>query len=79
VGEALADFVSHAARFGAEAAIEVLKPVAHLLERAVPSIFPKLLGMFVPLDSEKEGGEEGEPQRFHDYAWQGLPMDKRGG
>lgn len=75
VGEPLADCVSHAARFGVDAAIEVLKPVAHLLEREVPSVFPRLLGIFAQLDSDKEDGEKGEPQRFQDYAWQGLPMD----
>jgi hypothetical protein len=75
VGEALADCVTHAARFGVDAAIEVLKPVAHLLEDEVPSVFPKLLGIFAQLDSDKGGAEKGEPQRFQDYAWQGLPMD----
>ena len=75
LGRALAEFVSHGAQFGVDAALEVLKPVAHLIEREIPAIFPKLLGMFIPLDADKKGDQKNEPQRFHDYAWHGLPMD----
>jgi Membrane dipeptidase (Peptidase family M19) len=75
LGKALAEFVSHGAQFGVDAALEVLKPVAHLIEREIPAIYPKLLGMFIPLDAGKKGAHKGEPQRFHDYAWHGLPMD----
>ncbi|HTR89085.1 MAG TPA: hypothetical protein VMG62_03135, partial [Solirubrobacteraceae bacterium] len=74
-GEALAKFISHGADHGLDAAIEVMKPFAGWLEGEVPSVFPKLLGIFIPLDSAKEGVEKGEPQSFRDYAWQGLPMD----
>jgi hypothetical protein len=75
VGELLADFLSHGAEFGVDAAIELLKPVAGLIEDEIPVIFPKLLSIFIPLDADKSGSEKGQPQRFQDYAWQGLPMD----
>ncbi len=75
LGELLAEFISQGARLGIDAALLVLGPVAHLIEREVPAFFPKLLGSFIPLDSAKKGNEKGEPQRFRDYAWHGLPMD----
>jgi hypothetical protein len=75
LGKALAEFIDQGAKFGVDAAIEVLRPAAPLIEGEVPAIFPNLLGMFVPLDSDKDGPDKGQPQRFHDYAWQGLPMD----
>lgn len=75
LGRALAEFVSRGARSGVDAALAVLKPVAHLIEREIPAIFPKLLGMFIPLDADKPGDQKNQPQRFHDYAWHGLPMD----
>jgi hypothetical protein len=75
LGEALAKFISHGAEDGVDVAIEFLKPLAGLIEHEVPAIFPKLLGIFIPLDSEKSGLEQGEPQSFRDYMWHGLPMD----
>jgi hypothetical protein len=75
VGEALAKFISVAGEHGVDAAIDVLKPFAGLIEREMPVIFPKLLDVFVKLDSEKAGDEKDEPQSFRDYSWQGLPMD----
>jgi D-arabinono-1,4-lactone oxidase len=75
LGKALSEFISHGAQFGVDAALLVLKPVAHLIEREIPAVFPKLVGIFVPLDADKEGDQKNDPQRFHDYAWHGLPMD----
>jgi hypothetical protein len=77
VGEALADFLSHAAEFGVEAAVTVLRPFAGLLEREIPTLFPKLLNIFIPLDSERGGVTKDEPQSFRDYGWAGLPMDNQ--
>jgi hypothetical protein len=75
LGQALARFLSVGSEYGVEAGIEVLKPFTCLVERALPTIFPKLLGSFVKLDSEKPGVEKNEPQSFQDYSWHGLPMD----
>ena len=74
-GEGLARFLDHAARFGVEAAILVLEPFAEWIGRDIPTIFPKLLGSFITLDSDKDGSERDQPQRFQDYGWAGLPMD----
>ena len=75
IGEGLVRFLDHAAQFGVEAAITVLEPFAELMGREIPTIFPKLLGSFVTLDSEKDGNQRNQPQRFQDYGWAGLPMD----
>ena len=76
VGRVLADFFIHAAEQGLEAAITRLpKPAAHWIKREIPVIFPRLLDCFVPLDARESGVEAGEPQAFHDFSWQGLPMD----
>lgn len=77
VGDALAKFLSAAAEFGVDTAITVLKPFAGLIERELPDIFPKILDIFVPPDSEKPGVTKGEPQSFRDYGWHGLPMDNQ--
>jgi D-arabinono-1,4-lactone oxidase len=74
-GVILAKFLTCVAELGVTAAFKVLRPFASLLERDIPEIFPKLLGLFVQLDDEKSGADKGEPQAFRDYAWQGLPMD----
>jgi D-arabinono-1,4-lactone oxidase len=74
-GEALAKFFSVGTEHGVDAAIDILKPFAGLIEREIPVIFPKLLDIFVKPDSEKSGDEKNEPQSFRDYSWQGLPMD----
>lgn len=76
-GKALAKFLSHGAEYGVEAAIEVLKPFAGLLKREAPKIFPRLLALFIPLDSEKPGVEKDQPQSFCDTGWEGLPMDNQ--
>ncbi len=75
LGEVLAKFISVGCELGVDAAIEVLKPFAGLIDKEIPAVFPGLLDMFVKPDSEKPGDEKGEPQSFHDYSWQGLPMD----
>jgi hypothetical protein len=74
-GQALASFLSQAIELGVDAALSLLQPAAPLIQRTLPEFFPRLLGAFVPLDSDKEGAERGEPQSFRDWAWQGLPMD----
>ncbi|MGZ4168976.1 MAG: hypothetical protein ACXVFO_19660 [Solirubrobacteraceae bacterium] len=75
IGEGLARFLDHAAEHGVEAAIAVLEPFAHVMGREIPAIFPKLLSTFITLDIDKEGAQRGQPQRFQDHAWEGLPMD----
>ena len=47
-----------------------------MTEHEIPAIFPKLLSIFIPLDSEKPGVERGQ-QSFRDYMWHGLPMDNQ--
>ena len=42
-----------------------------------PLLVPLVLKSFVPLDAEKKGTDKGEPQRFRDSWWQGLPMDNQ--
>lgn len=74
-GRLLAKGLAQAAELGVDALITVLQPAAPLLRRELPDLFPRLLAAFLPLDSEKEGIERGEPQSFRDHGWQGLPMD----
>jgi D-arabinono-1,4-lactone oxidase len=75
VGRALADFLSHAIEFGVDAAITVLEPFAPMIKRDLPDFFPKLVRLFVTLDADKQGTQKGQPQRFRDWGWTGLPMD----
>lgn len=75
VGEVLARALGQALEFGVDAAIAVLTPAAPLIERALPDFFPRLVDVFIPLDSVKEGDERGQPQAFRDWSWRGLPMD----
>ena len=77
VGELLAEFLSRAGEAGVDAAVLVLRPFAGLIEREVPAIFPRLLSMFIPIDSERAGVTKDEPQSFRDYGWAGLPMDNQ--
>lgn len=65
-GRLLAEFVAKAIEGGVDVAITFLEPLAPVIRRALPDFFPKLAGVFVPL---------GEPQRFRDWGWCGLPMD----
>jgi hypothetical protein len=75
VGKALADFLSHAIEFGVDAAITVLEPLAPMIKRSVPDFFPKLVNLFISLDTDKQGAQKGQPQQFRDWGWTGLPMD----
>ena len=75
VGRVLAKFLSKGAELGADVAIEFLRPFAPIIRHEIPNIFPRLLAIFIQLDSEKSGAEKDQPQRFQDYAWCGLPMD----
>jgi len=75
LGKPLAKLISDGGQRGAECAVCALKPWAGPIDCAIPQFFPTLLGVFVPLDADKPGDEKDEPQSFHDYAWQGLPMD----
>jgi hypothetical protein len=68
-GRVLADVLSRAAELGVDAAITLLQPAAALIRRNVPDLVPKLLSAFIPFD------RDGEPQRFTDFSWHGLPMD----
>jgi hypothetical protein len=77
VGELLAKFLSHAIEFGVDAAITILEPFTGLVKRELPKLFPRLLSVFISLDSDKTGMQKGEPQAFRDWAWQGLPMDNQ--
>lgn len=75
VGEVLGKALSAALEFGTDAAITVLEPMSSLIKRELPDVFPRLLSIFVELDADKDGPERGEPQRFSDWSWRGLPMD----
>ncbi len=75
LGDLLARSFSVGVELGADAMLALLQPFAPCLKRQLPVLFPKLLGIFIQLDSDKPGLEKGEPQSFRDYAWTGLPMD----
>jgi D-arabinono-1,4-lactone oxidase len=77
LGEFLAKFIAHAAKFGVDAAITVLEPLAPLIKREIPKILPPVLNAFISLDSAKNGMQKGEPQCFRDVGWRGLPMDNQ--
>jgi D-arabinono-1,4-lactone oxidase len=49
----------------------VLELAERPLRKALPDIVAKLVGAFIPLDSDNGG----HPQRFTDWGWHGLPMD----
>ncbi|HEU4558449.1 MAG TPA: D-arabinono-1,4-lactone oxidase, partial [Longimicrobium sp.] len=53
------------------AAFLIAEAAAPLIRKNLPEIFAKILGFAVALD-----GKDG-PQKFQDYAWQGLPMDNQ--
>lgn len=77
VGELIGKALGAAIELGVDAAITVLEPAAPLIERELPSFFPRLVDLFVELDADKDGAERGKPQRFQDYGWHGLPMDNQ--
>lgn len=68
VGDLLADLIKAIAEDGAAKAMKELKKVASILETSMPVVFPLIVNEAIQLDN-------GQPQRFHDYAWSGLPMD----
>jgi D-arabinono-1,4-lactone oxidase len=75
VGEVLARALGQAIEGGVDAALFVLEPAAPLIRRTLPDFFPRLVDLFVELDADKDGDERGQPQRFRDASWRGLPMD----
>lgn len=77
VGKLLGRALGAAIEFGVDAAITVLEPAAPLIERELPDFLPRLIRLFVPLDADKDGVERGQPQRFQDFGWHGLPMDNQ--
>lgn len=77
VGKLLGRALAVAAELGVDAAITLLEPAAGLIERELPSFFPRLVDIFVPLDADKDGAEKGRPQSFQDFGWHGLPMDNQ--
>jgi D-arabinono-1,4-lactone oxidase len=74
-GQAIAACVAQTAELGVDAAITALEPLVPLIKRELPDFFPNLVALFVTLDDDKAGDERGEPQRFSDWGWRGLPMD----
>ena len=77
VGKILARMLKEMLECGVDAGITMLEPFAPLIERELPVIFPKVLGAFISLDTDKKGMQKGEPQSFRDWAWHGLPMDNQ--
>jgi hypothetical protein len=75
VGSLLAKVLSGAIEGSVDAAITLLRPAAPLIRRELPDFFPRLMRMFIALDADKDGDAKGQPQRFSDWGWQGLPMD----
>ncbi|MBO0767968.1 MAG: FAD-binding protein, partial [Solirubrobacterales bacterium] len=47
------------------------------LKAALPWLVPATLSTFLPLDDRKPGMRRGEPQAFHDWSWEGIPMDNQ--
>jgi hypothetical protein len=54
-----------------------LRPLRGALRRSLPRLVPWMLDFVLPLDSRKPAIRRGEPQSFHDWGWQGLPMDNQ--
>jgi hypothetical protein len=77
LGELLGKVLATATELGVDAAITLLEPMAGLIERELPGFLPRLIGLVVSLDADKHGDERGQPQRFQDHGWRGLPMDNQ--
>jgi FAD/FMN-containing dehydrogenase len=77
LGDVLARFIGTLAKTGTDVAIDLLKPFAGRIKKDLPDLFPKLLGLVISLDDTKSGMQKGEPQAFHNTAWEGLPMDNQ--
>jgi FAD/FMN-containing dehydrogenase len=54
-----------------------LGPTRSLLRRSLPRLLPSVLDYVLPFDSRKPAIRRNEPQSFHDWGWQGLPMDNQ--
>lgn len=74
-GGVLARFLREAIEVGVDGAITLLEPFAELLRETLPELYPKLIGDFITLDDDRPGERRGQPQRFRDWGWAGLPMD----
>jgi D-arabinono-1,4-lactone oxidase len=77
VGELLGKVLAALIEGGVDLAITVLEPAAGLIKRELPDFLPKLIAAFNQPDADKKGPEKGQPQRFHDYGWHGMPMDNQ--
>jgi D-arabinono-1,4-lactone oxidase len=77
VGEVLGKVLGALIEGGVDLAITVLEPAAGLIKRELPDFLPKLIAAFNELDADKKGAEKGQPQRFRDYGWHGMPMDNQ--
>ncbi|MGN6558400.1 MAG: D-arabinono-1,4-lactone oxidase, partial [Solirubrobacterales bacterium] len=77
VGKVLGEVVAALIKGGVDLAITLLEPVAGLIKRELPDFLPKLVAAFNELDADKKPPEKGQPQRFHDYGWHGIPMDNQ--
>jgi D-arabinono-1,4-lactone oxidase len=76
-GKVLGEVLAALIEGGVDLAITVLEPAAPLIKRELPDFLPKLIAAFNELDADKKGSEKGQPQRFRDYGWHGLPMDNQ--
>jgi hypothetical protein len=52
-------------------------PARRALQRSLPRLVPAVLDFVLPLDVHKPGIRRDEPQSFHDWGWEGLPMDNQ--
>jgi hypothetical protein len=77
VGKVLGEVMAALVEGGVDLAITVLEPVAGLIKRQLPDFLPKLIATFNELDADKKGAEKGQPQKFRDFGWRGLPMDNQ--
>ncbi|HEX6750854.1 MAG TPA: membrane dipeptidase [Longimicrobium sp.] len=67
-GKLIAPVVAFLARLLVGLVTLLLRPFAGSLERRLPGLFVRVLGIFAPLD-------KGKAETFQDHAWRGLPMD----
>lgn len=77
LSKVVADAISTALKYGVDAMIDFLTPLAESIKKMLPYFYPEVLNLFVPLDSTKKAPDTGQPQHFQDYAWSGLPMDNQ--
>ena len=77
VGKILGAIIGAVLDDSIDLAIALLAPAVPHIKAELPRIFLKVLGLAIPLDSTKKGALKGEPQRFLDHGWSGLPMDNQ--